>query len=126
MHAKRSTVQWLTLTQECDFDTFALKQNREKEHRVVVKFQKNIPNCNIKEAFVVLKFFLVDYDKTDPSHQTFIEGLTQEKIQSKFLKTGVPTYVDLQPALQFIEDNKPVSQQEIVRKYAQTNMKVVF
>lgn len=74
---------------------------------------------------MVLKFFMVEYDQNDPSHQTFVEGLNQEKIKTKFLHTGVPKFVDIQPSLPFLEP-KPTSSQEIVRKYAPTNMKVVF
>ena len=61
--AKKAGKDWISIESEYDFSSFGSDTNRDQEHRQWFQFQKSPSTGEFKDAYIIVKFFIVMYDK---------------------------------------------------------------
>ena len=64
-----------------DFSEFGSNEKIGKEHTLDIKFAKNIPNMDFKDAVINCKFQIVEFDKDDQKQQEWIQQSEKKMAQ---------------------------------------------
>lgn len=133
INVKNQDGQWLKFSEEFDFSQYIKKDSRDKEHKVEIKFKNKAQTNDFKDAFILAKIQVVEYNKNDVDQKVWVQEAENAMLQTqKTTKSvsGVPSINILQT--QILDDEEvqeEVSLQKVegtAEMFKKENMRVTF
>ena len=119
--------QWETLENFMDFSEFGTNEKIGKENSLEIKFAKNIPNIDFKDAVINCKFQIVAFDKDDKKQEEWIQQSEKKMAQVSTLASYTNALPDVYLETQKEEDKEEeVYTEESVEKYPPQKFRVIF